>query len=155
MKELLKNILKGKVVIMGVGNLLRGDDGLGCMIVDRLKGNVRALCLDAGSTPESYVGKIAKDNADTVLIIDAAYLDRSPGDYEILEKNNLRGSGLSTHDISPGVFFEYLLQETHADVYMLAVQPEKVGFGEEMSEKIKKAISEISAILMDILSLDK
>ncbi|NQT32655.1 MAG: hydrogenase 3 maturation endopeptidase HyCI [Candidatus Omnitrophica bacterium] len=136
-------ILKGKVVIVGVGNILRGDDAFGPALIERVKGNINAVCIDAGSTPENYVGKIAKEKPDTVIIADAAHLDQPAGVCEILKKEEIVKSGFTTHDLSPVMFIEYLEQETKADIYMLAVQPENTGFGEDMSDRVKKAIEEI------------
>ena len=59
------HILQGKVVIAGIGNTLRGDDGLGCYLVNRLKGRIHALCIDTGPTPENYVGKMTKEDEAT------------------------------------------------------------------------------------------
>ena len=39
MKNSLKDILKGKIVILGIGNMLRGDDGFGPALVGALEGN--------------------------------------------------------------------------------------------------------------------
>ena len=39
MKSVLKEIFKGKIVIVGVGNTLRGDDGFGPMLIEKLKKN--------------------------------------------------------------------------------------------------------------------
>jgi len=36
MKNIFKNILKGKVVILGIGNTLRRDDGFGPALIERL-----------------------------------------------------------------------------------------------------------------------
>ena len=46
---------KGKVVIVGIGNLLRGDDGFGPALIERLSGNVEARCIDAGM--DGYLAK--------------------------------------------------------------------------------------------------
>ena len=94
-----KNIFKGKVVILGIGNILRGDDGLGPVLIERLtlrlqksanlKGNIELVCFDAGTTPENYAGKIIKEKPGTILIVDALHLGKNPGDYEILKKKIL------------------------------------------------------------------
>ena len=138
-----KQIFRGKVIFLGVGNTLRGDDGFGPALIEKLKDETEFTCIDDGSAPENYIGKISKENPDTVIIVDAAHLDRAPGEYDILEKNDIMNSGLTTHDLSPNMFIEYLEKETGADIYMLAVQPENVSFGEEMSENVRKAVGEI------------
>ena len=64
-----------KIVLVGIGNPLRGDDGFGPALIAALDGQVRAVCIDAGTAPESYAGKIIKENPDTVVFVDAADLD--------------------------------------------------------------------------------
>ena len=59
------------MVIVGIGHPLRGDDALGPSLVKRLDGHLDALCIDAGSAPENYLGKIIKASPDVILFIDA------------------------------------------------------------------------------------
>lgn len=145
-----QNIFKGKTVVVGIGNTLRGDDGLGPALIAGLEGKCRAVCLDAGVAPENYLGKIAGEKPDTILIVDALYLGRSPGEYEVLKKDEIAKSGLSTHDISPQMLIEYLQKETSADIYLLGVQPKNVGFGQEMSDEVKRTLEEISSCMRHI-----
>jgi len=144
-----KNIFKGKTVIVGIGNTLRRDDGFGPALIKKLKGRVRALCLDAGMAPENYAGKITKEKPDTILLVDALHLDRAPGEYELLKKEDILSSGFSTHDLSPKMFIEYLENNTSAHIYMLGVQPKSVSFGEEMSNDVKKTLNEMAALICE------
>ena len=54
--KMFEKIFKGKVVIVGVGNVLRGDDGLGPVFVERLKSKVGVPCINAGNAFENYMG---------------------------------------------------------------------------------------------------
>jgi len=148
MKKILKDILKGKVIIVGVGNRMRGDDGFGPELVDRLKGKIKAECLDVGNAPENYVGKIAKVKPDTVLVLDAVHLGKQPGEYEVLEKSDIANLGFTTHDIPLSMFMQFLENESGAKIYMLGVEPEKVSFGRGMSLKISRALDEICDIII-------
>ena len=134
---------------MGIGNPLRGDDGFGPALVERLQGKVKAVCIDAGNSPESYAGKITKENPDTILFIDAVHLDLPPGQYQILKPEEILKSGFTTHDISPRVFIEYLKSQTKADIYMLGVQPKDITLGDGMSKSVKKTLEEIEKLIME------
>ena len=146
---MFKDILKGKVVIVGVGNILKGDDGLGCILAQRLEGKTKAVCIDGGSAPENFTGKIKKEDPDTILIIDAADLGKDPGDFAILARDEILSSGFTTHNLSPAMLMEYLETETGADIYMLGIQPAKVGFGEGLSGVIEKALKEVEGLITD------
>jgi hydrogenase 3 maturation protease len=147
--NIFKDILKGKVVFVGIGNTLRGDDGFGPELIEELSGKIDAVCLNAGSTPENYIEKIARLKPKTILIIDAVDLDLNPGEYKILKKPDIIKSGFTTHDISPSLFIEYLEKETDTNIYMLGIQPEDISFGEEMSDNIKKTLKKISGLIVD------
>lgn len=149
LKERLKERLKGKIVIVGMGNPLKGDDGLGPCLIKRLKGKAKVHLIDGGSAPENYVGKIASLKPDTILVIDACGLGLAPGRVELLEIEAIKNIGYSTHDVSPRVFMNYLKEETGADVFMLAVQPKEAKLGERLSSPVKKAIEKIEGWLKE------
>ena len=149
LKERLKERLKGEIVIVGMGNPLKGDDGLGPCLIKRLKGKVRAHLIDGGSAPENYVGKISFLKPDTILVIDACDLGWEPGRVELLEIEQMKHTGYSTHSISPGVFMNYLKEETGADIFMLAVQPQEAKLGARLSFPVKKAIEKIEGWLKE------
>jgi len=149
MGNIFKDIFKGKTVIVGVGNILRGDDAFGPALVEEVKGQIEAVCIDAGSAPENYLGKIIKEEPDTVIIVDAAHLDSKPGEYDVLKKEDIVKSGFTTHDLSPVMFIEYLEKETKADIFMIAVQPEKLEFGGDMSDSVKGTLKELTRLIKE------
>lgn len=137
------DVLKGKVVFVGIGNTLRGDDAFGPELVQQLQGKIRAVCIDAGSAPESYAGKIAKENPDTIILVDAVHLGKAPGELELLQKSDILKAGFTTHDMSPSLFIEYLESQTHAQIYLLGVQPQTLSLGTEMSKPVKQALETV------------
>jgi len=143
--------LKGRVVIVGIGHPLRGDDGLGPALVGRLKDRVGAVCLDAGSAPENYAGAVIREKPDTVLLVDAVHLDRPAGAWEVLEEDAISRAGLSTHDLSPRMFIKYLRSRTRARIYLLGVQPQNLTFGEPVSESVLRTLEEIEGRLKEAL----
>lgn len=159
MKSFFKNIFKGKLVIIGVGNTLRGDDGFGPALIARLKKEIEEkgdrrltsvpLLIDAGNAPENYAGKIVKEKPDTILIIDAIDLDLKPGEYEIITKSEIAETGFTTHNMSLNMFIEFLEKETGANIFILGIQPENLNFEEQMSENVKNAIKEISKLIFE------
>jgi hydrogenase 3 maturation protease len=143
MKIDLKQLLKGKAVIVGIGHPLRGDDALGPSLVKRLEGHINAVCIDAGSAPENYLGKIIKASADVVLFIDAVDFNEKPGFYKILEKEEILKTGFTTHDLSPKMLIGYLSTETKARIYLLGIQPKDLGLGQPLSAPVQKALCEL------------
>ncbi len=149
MSEDLKQFFKGKVVLFGIGNILRGDDALGPMLVEMLRGRVNASCINAEGTPENYLGKIIKENPDTILIIDAVHLNLKPGEYRILDQKDLEKSGFSTHDISLGMLIDYMKSQINTDIFILGVEPRQLQLGAEVSETVKKTLEHLKKLIIE------
>ena len=147
-QERLRNRLVGAVMIIGVGNPLRGDDGAGPLLIRKLEGKTKYLLLDCGETPEHYSRDILARQPDVLMIVDAARLGRPPGTVEILESDAIDISGMSTHNLSLGLFIKYVKQQCDADVFMLAVQPGSREFGAEISEEVAGAIEMVGAAIL-------
>jgi hydrogenase 3 maturation protease len=144
--------LKGKVLLIGAGNTLRGDDGVGPAIVGLLEGKVNASLLDAGEVPESYLGRILAEEADTIVLLDAADFGGAPGDLAVLEAKDMAGCSLSTHRIPMDLLFQYLKENGHADLFALGIQPEHIGLGEPMSAAVEDSVHALAGLLRNMLS---
>jgi len=144
----LKDRLQGKVSIVGIGNRLRGDDGIGPEILKRLNNPLPQLLLfDVGEAPENYLGKIVKQKPDTIVLIDAVDLSASPGTIKIIEKDDIRDESLSTHNASLNLVAKYLQKETSADIFLLGIQPKTTEFGKEISRPVRESLEKIVRML--------
>ena len=148
----LRRRLKGKVLLIGAGNTLRGDDGAGPAVVALLEGKVKAGLLDVGEVPESYFSRILAEGADTIVLLDAADFGASPGDLAVLETEDMAGCSLSTHQIPLDLFFRYLKDSSHAEMFALGIQPEHVRLGEGMSPAVADSVHALAGLLQDVLS---
>ena len=153
-KSELKNILKGRVTIVGVGNIMRGDDGFGPFLSECIKGKISANVIDAGLAPENHIKAIRESKPDTILIIDAADFGGDIGDVKLLEKSDIPLYGLSTHNTSLALFLSFLESDTKAKVYMLAIQPVRNEINTPLSDIIEKRCSEVESILEELLPKD-
>lgn len=148
----LNRRLKGKVLLIGVGNSLRGDDGAGPALISLLEGKVTASLLDVGETPESYLSRVLDIHADTVVVIDAADFGGEPGDLAILETADIAGCSVSTHQMPLDLFFRFIKRSSCADVFALGIQPAQIGFGESMSPDVDRTVQALAEILRDLLA---
>ena len=148
----IRSRLAGKrVLILGVGNRLRGDDAVGSMLVERLQGKVRVPLIDAGDVPENYLGPIERSRAEVVLVIDATDLGAKPGDTAVLEIEQVRAATVSTHTASLELLFKAIPVENRPQVIVLGIQPENTTFGQELSEQVRNTMESLAAILIDYL----
>ncbi|MCK4807061.1 MAG: hydrogenase maturation protease [Candidatus Aegiribacteria sp.] len=150
LKDRLTSVLKGKVVYLGIGNILRGDDGIGPELMASL--SEKGFCtVDAGTVPENHLRPVARLNPDTVVIVDAVHLEREPGAVELLDRSEITVSnGFTTHSLSPVLVMERLEEETGARVVMLAIQPGTIEFGAPLSPAVARLLS----TLPDLLTLE-
>jgi hydrogenase 3 maturation protease len=149
MENIFLPILRGKTVIVGIGNSLRGDDGFGSALIEQIQGKVGFICIDAGSAPEKFLGVIVKEEPDTILFVDAADLDLEPGQYRILEPADIVKCGLTTHDMSSRMLIEFLENQTKANILMLGVQPQHLLLGEAMSPPLTETLDEIQMLIQE------
>ncbi|MBL7151201.1 MAG: hydrogenase maturation protease [Candidatus Omnitrophica bacterium] len=137
----LQDRLKGRVVILGIGNTLRGDDAIGSLLAARLKGRVPYIVYDAGASPENYLGKIVKDAPDTVVIIDSADFGAKAGEVRVLTGPEVTTTNLfSTHNASISLSINYLKNNLRADIIILMIQPESIGLVDKLSRRAQEAL---------------
>ncbi|MBM3235218.1 hydrogenase 3 maturation endopeptidase HyCI [Candidatus Poribacteria bacterium] len=149
MIELLKSRLKGKVLILGVGNPLRGDDGAGPHLIEQLNGKIDADLLDCGEVPENFLGKIVQLHPNTILIIETVHLGASPGAVAIIEADDIDRVSYSTHHASLRLSMNYLKNEIGAEVFVLGIQPKKTEFSMEVSDEVKETLAILKNILVN------
>ena len=142
MLEHLKLHLTGKVVILGIGNTLRGDDAVGSVLATRLKDKISYIVYDAGTSPENYLGKIIKDKPDNIVIVDAVDFGGKPGEFRELEAEEVETTNLfSTHNASISLTINYLQSNLKVDIIILVIQPKTITFGQDMSEEVTQALN--------------
>lgn len=122
-----------KILFVGIGNVLKQDDGIGVYISNRLKESEKIRVLTAEVSIENYIGKINSIDHDILILIDCADIKKQPGSFELLPVNRITDMTFNTHNISLRKLSEFFNKE----VFILAVQPEKVAFGEELSGIVK------------------
>lgn len=148
----LKDILKGRVTIVGVGNVARGDDGIGHILAERIDGRLKAHVICAGPTPENHLRSIRDSRPETILVIDASDIGGRTGDVKLLTKEEIPFYGLSTHNASLALLFEFLETDIKARAYLLAIQPGETGMDKGLSNEMKTICDDLEEILSHILS---
>ena len=149
--ERLHGIGPDGVVFVGVGSRLRGDDAIGPALIDLLKDRV-PHAIDADNAPENATSAIKRLRPRAVVFLDAAGLgDAPPGWTRVVEAADVKKLGASAHDISLDAVMEYLKEATGADVFLLGVQPEKIGEGEHISPSLRRPLKELADAIVSAL----
>ena len=151
MLEELNSYIDGKrILLMGVGNRLRGDDAVGSLLIERLQGQVDIPLLDAGDVPENYLGPIEESGAELVLIVDTAEMGANVGDIAIFNIEQVQSIPISTHTANLGLLFKVIPPERRPQVMMLGIQPGSMELGQRLSEPVIAALELIEKIMVDL-----
>lgn len=132
-----------KTLFVGLGNLLRKDDGVGVYISNRIKPGKNISVLTAEVAVENYIGKINSLRPDVVIFIDCSDLGTKSGSCSLLPVSAVHDMTYNTHNISLKRVAEFF----RMPVYLLGIQPENVGFGEEMSPDVIKVADRIIKLI--------
>ena len=153
LREFFGNEIK-IVVIMGVGQSLRGDDAVGPRVIELLESKKMSdvILINAETVPENYVGKIAQYNPSHVLIVDAANFHGSPGETKLISKEEIGGQRISTHKLPLNISIHFIEDSTNASIIVLGIQPMSIGLGDPMTEPLEAAAVSVSNTLYQILS---
>ena len=127
------------MLFVGIGNLLRRDDGVGVYISERIRNCNTISSLTAEVSIENYIGKINRLNPDILIFIDCADMKESPGTYKLLHMSQIPDVTFNTHSISLSRLSEFFTMP----VYVLGIQPENIDFGENLSYLVKDVADRI------------
>lgn len=153
LKSEIKNKIKGRVAIVAIGNILRGDDGLGPKLIEFLKEkNTGASLFDCGTAPENYVFPILSTSCDTVILVDAADMGLPPGSAKIFDLDKISQVSFSTHNPSPRLFTD-LLKTGRADlnIFVISMQPKTTALGAKLTSEVLDGLGNLSDALVKAL----
>jgi len=143
-----------KVVIAGIGNLIRSDDYVGLTIVEQLKGKLpeNVCLLECETVPESYLLDIEEFKPTHVLLIDAAFLGLNPGEASLVDAEKMGDfSAITTHLLPLRVFCDYVKQATGAKIALLLIEPKSTEFNEGLTAEVQAAADGLTKILLGLL----
>ncbi|HDI11752.1 MAG TPA: hydrogenase 3 maturation endopeptidase HyCI, partial [Candidatus Acetothermia bacterium] len=123
-------------VLLGVGNPLARDDGVGVWIAEHLQAP-GWTAIPAYRAPENVLGKIASLRPELLVVVDAAEMGLPPGEVRRLPVPAAREMLGTTHGL-PLPFILRFLQDAAGEVFFLGIQPREVGIGEGLSPEVKE-----------------
>ena len=144
-----------KLIVLGVGNELKSDDGVGPFIIKKLKGenieNESLVFIDAMTVPENFTGKIRKENPTHMIIVDACLMDLKPGDMRIVSKDEFANIGISTHSMSLSFFVRFLEKDTDIKIIFVGIEPETMDWGAKPTANVEKSAKEFIDALKGVI----
>ncbi|MGD9015417.1 MAG: hydrogenase 3 maturation endopeptidase HyCI [Candidatus Omnitrophota bacterium] len=140
----IKEHLKSKLAIVGIGNMLKGDDQVGPLLIQRLQGKTDACLFDCGQVPENYVQPIIETAPQTIFIIDAADWGGLIGELRLIKKEEVKNFSFSTHNASLGLFWDYLKNELPlANIIIIGIQVGKRDLMQSLSPEVESSLNQL------------
>jgi hydrogenase maturation protease len=149
------------VLVLGLGNVLLGDDGLGAAAVARLEQNYRVPAgvrlEDGGTLGLSLLGLIAE--SDHVILVDAIQADSPAGTLIRLEGADVSDAvrdRLSPHQIGVADLLEAarLIESYPATVILLGLVPDSIDLAVARSSAVTDRLDElVAAVVREVQSL--
>jgi hydrogenase maturation protease len=153
------DLRKDRILVLGVGNTLLSDEGIGIRITeslrsqDRLTPNIKII--DGGTLGLSLLPEI--EDADALIVVDAAEISAPPGQMQVFESaamdQQLGGKKRSVHEVA---VFDLLaaaaltghLPEERA---LIAIQPASTDWGLEPTPAVQQAIAPACDAISDLI----
>jgi len=145
-----------RIVVLGLGNVLMSDEGIGVHLASKLKSMVGdgIEVYDSGTNLFEAVVRNLKsaDKNVTLVMLDAVNVTGMPGRLHFFEFDELKkavkrnGTFLSQHDFD--LFKEVmdleLLGYRFDRIVVVGIEPKEVKFSRELSDELKGRLSEIA-----------
>lgn len=134
-----------RLVILGMGNDLFGDDSAGVLVARALqplaRGQPDVLVLDGGAMPENFVGCIEQFSPHQLLLIDALRAGDAPGTICVVSPEHARSGGLSTHRLSLTLLTTYLQRQVGCPTRLVGIQPEIIALDAPVSASVRASVA--------------
>jgi hydrogenase maturation protease len=145
---------KTKIAVMGIGNILMQDEGIGVHIIRELEKynfNPDIALIDGGNMGMDLLSFF--DDHDKMIIVDAVDFEEAPGFIDTIENDDiltLFTTKMSLHHLGLKDVLSYakLLDRTPEDLCLIGIQPEKIEFDMQLSKNINSKINELTQMVL-------
>ena len=143
------------MAIIGVGNVLMGDDGVGVHVVERLREGSLPEGVelhDAGTAIQDVLPQLT--GCDRVIVVDAVQTGGAPGTVHAFdlgpEMIGSDGAALSVHDMDlvAALRFQMVVGEPVPSVRILGVEPREVTLSLELSDEVRARLPEVAELAL-------
>ncbi len=148
---------KQKIIILGTGNLLLKDEGIGVHVIQRmekLKLPENVELVDGGTAGINLYHLI--EGADRLIVVDCVDAEAEPGAIFRFTPADVdtpkRNVTTSFHDIGLLEALEFAKHDGKSpDTVIIGIQPKEIDWGLELTPEIEKVIPDIiEAVLKEI-----
>ncbi len=134
-------------LILGIGNDLLGDDGVGPYIAERLKimDSSGWVVINAGIVPENFIRPMHTIKPDRIIIIDAVEMGLEPGTVRIIPAASIRDVGIGTHQLPLSFFISQCA--SISPVVLIGIQPGCLDMDTSLTLPVVRAAHDLISLL--------
>jgi hydrogenase 3 maturation protease len=151
LQRLWKSNSTAKVVVVGVGNELMGDDAAGMLVVQQLGTSLPVDSLisivEAGPAPENCTGTLRRLKPELVVFIDAGDFSAPPGSIGLFNVDEAEGVTAFGHALPLHVLGKYIESEIGCKSILLLIQPMIVEYDIPVSTPVLLAVEAVVSAL--------
>jgi len=136
-------------MLIGVGNPLGRDDGVGVYVAQALSGAPGWRVIPAGPSLENALGRVCRERPALLVIVDAADVGLSPGSFRRLPLKGAERMLGSTHALPLG-FLLGLITDVAREVTLVGIQPRDLSLGEGLTPEVRKGADELISLLQEV-----
>jgi hydrogenase maturation protease len=147
------------VLVLGLGNVLLGDDGVGPELLRRVCEKYASVpeveCIDGGTQGLALLGYL--EERTTLVLLDAFSNGKAPGEITVLNRSEILSSGTqrapTAHEGNAGELLAVaqLLGQLPEQVFLVGVEPERVRTELGLSATVEVALPAACACACEII----
>ena len=161
MEETVPEYVKKRVLILGVGNILFGDDGFGPAAVDYLLQNckipddVYVMDVGIGAGDVLLTVSLSEEKPKKIIVFDAVDVKRKPGEVFELPLDDLpanKVTDFSLHLFPATNLLKELRNHMGVDIAILACQAERIPdvVSPGLSDSVKQALPKAAEMALKL-----
>ena len=152
--EWQKGCSNPRIAVLGIGNLLLQDEGVGVHSVQRLAHCIsddNVAIIDGGTFPD--ISLLIGENIDKLIIIDAVKGGGKPGTiyrFNLDEVDLDLAPSISLHEISVlnNLKMMALSRRQPKSIVVLGIEPKLIDFGLDLSQEVAEKLPEITKLVL-------
>jgi len=145
-----------KAVVLGMGNLLLKDEGIGVHVAHALQeaplpGNLELEIIDGGTLPDMVA---SLGEVDKLVVVDAVQGGGEPGAIyrfrpEDIRLDNEMFTSLHQINLLEELWLTERFGQKPGEVVIIGVEPEDMSLGLELSEKLQRRVPQIIKVVLE------
>lgn len=150
------------VVVMGIGNILLKDDGVGIHTIQKLQEtgsfpeDIEVEIIDCGTT--SDISVFLDSSVNKIIIIDAVQAHGQPGAIyrltpDVFESEKQDITSLHDLNLKESMIFMRLAGIFPEEVIIIGVEPGDIGIGMNLTTEVESKLPELMSIIRREITL--